>query len=351
MSLHYPALDELSTTKVFKLNLAMIRARYKEANRKIKIDEDEIIHAIGHYWRNHEKARWNGRQIRNACQTALALAEFDAQPPGSKYDLQVRSDAKVHLKIQHLQTVSNAYLEFMVYLKAVHGTDSETYARESGLRALETVVAALKTGENVGSRLSSEGRDGGQRENRLHTFKLKTATQAQQGMPVLSVSEQSYQSSPQSHYNDAPQIQTHPSSTSQGSNLAVPQGGDGRFSSTSSHGHHPPNLRRPSFADPSPRQFHQSLGEPFSITPQHGTYPMSTASPNSAQYSPDSGYPTSGGDPRTSSGPIREQGGSAHWDEPYIVSKLEPRNQPGQNPEMGHADYDRRQPPGRSSYN
>ncbi|KAK3360350.1 hypothetical protein B0T25DRAFT_449298, partial [Lasiosphaeria hispida] len=136
MSLHYPQLDELSTTRVFRLNLGMIRARYKSQERKLKIDEDEIIHMVGEFWRKQDKARWNGRQIRNACQTALALAEFDAQPEGSKYDLMVRSDAKVHLKVGHLVTVSNAYLEFMEYLKAVHGADAETYAKESGVRAL-----------------------------------------------------------------------------------------------------------------------------------------------------------------------------------------------------------------------
>lgn len=36
-SLHYPALDEISTIRVFKLNLGMIKARYKESGRKLKI--------------------------------------------------------------------------------------------------------------------------------------------------------------------------------------------------------------------------------------------------------------------------------------------------------------------------
>jgi ATP-dependent Clp protease ATP-binding subunit ClpA len=81
MSLHYPPLDKLSTTKVFKLNLDLIIERYEEKGRRIKIEEDEIIENVGEYFRNNEEARWNGRQIRNACQTALALAEFDAHPP------------------------------------------------------------------------------------------------------------------------------------------------------------------------------------------------------------------------------------------------------------------------------
>ncbi|KAF3768063.1 P-loop containing nucleoside triphosphate hydrolase protein, partial [Cryphonectria parasitica EP155] len=136
MSLYYPPLDEISTSKVFKLNLGMIRARYGEKGKKIKIDEVEIMHLVGHYWRHNSKARWNGRQIRNACQTALALAEFDAQPKEHKYDLKpANPDLTVHLTVAHLETVSKAYLEFIEYLKAVHGTDADTHAKESGFRA------------------------------------------------------------------------------------------------------------------------------------------------------------------------------------------------------------------------
>ncbi|KAH6964878.1 hypothetical protein EDB82DRAFT_419925, partial [Fusarium venenatum] len=135
MSLHYPPLKLLSTSKIFDLNLKMIKKRYQEAGRKITIDVEQIQGYAEEYWERNVKARLNGRQIRNACQTALALAEFDAQPEGSKYDLAVKSDAKVHLTVKHIQTVSDAYLEFIEYLKAVHGTDAETHANEAGLRA------------------------------------------------------------------------------------------------------------------------------------------------------------------------------------------------------------------------
>ncbi|KAH7215593.1 hypothetical protein DER44DRAFT_637613, partial [Fusarium oxysporum] len=135
MSLHYPPLKLVSTSKIFELNLKMIKKRYQEADRKIMIDIQAIGDYAEEYWQRNVKARLNGRQIRNACQTALALAEFDAQPEGSKYDLTVRSDAKVHLTVKHIQTVSDVYLEFIEYLKAVHGTDAETHANEAGLRA------------------------------------------------------------------------------------------------------------------------------------------------------------------------------------------------------------------------
>jgi hypothetical protein len=142
MSLHYPALDEVSTAKVFRLNLGLIKSRLQD---RVKIEEDEIITAAGKHWREYRHARWNGRQIRNACQTALALAEFDAQPAGKKYDIKEKSTAKIHLKLSHLEIVSNAYLEFTDYLKAVHGADAEGRAKESGLRAFETFLDSLKS--------------------------------------------------------------------------------------------------------------------------------------------------------------------------------------------------------------
>lgn len=177
MSLHYPQLDKLSTTKVFKLNLGLIRERYEEKRRKIKIEEDEIIENVGEYFRNNEEARWNGRQIRNACQTALALAEFDAQPSGKKYDLKAQSGTKVHLKASHLQIVSKAYLEFMQYLKEVHGANVDTHAKELGIRALETANAALKKGK--GSRGKYSGKDGEWEEKLLDKFKLKPRSETQ----------------------------------------------------------------------------------------------------------------------------------------------------------------------------
>lgn len=161
MSLHYPALDEVSTAKVFRLNLGLIKSRLQD---RVKIEEDEIIIAAGKHWREHKHARWNGRQIRNACQTALALAEFDAQPKGKKYDIKEKSTSKIDLKLSHLEIVSNAYLEFTDYLKAVHGADAEGRANESGLRALDTLLDALKSerGQRSSRDHRSYSRDRGQ---------------------------------------------------------------------------------------------------------------------------------------------------------------------------------------------
>jgi hypothetical protein len=189
MSLHYPPLDKLSTTKIFKLNLGLIRERYEEKGRRIKVEEDEIIENVGEYFRNNEEARWNGRQIRNACQTTLALAEFDAQPPGKKYDLKAQSGTKVLLKASHLQIVFKAYLEFTQYLKEVHGANADTHAKGSGIRALETVIAALKKGKSSGGK--SSGKDDEREEKLLHKFKLKPRSQTQTQASMSSQPDES----------------------------------------------------------------------------------------------------------------------------------------------------------------
>lgn len=188
MSLHYPALDEPSTGKVFRLNLNLIKNRLKD---RIKIEEDEIIAAARQHWREQKDARWNGRQIRNACQTALALAEFDAQPKGQKYNIKEKSSTKIYLRLAHLNVVSKAYLEFTEYLKAVHGADAEGRAKESGLRALDTLIEALKRDKASGTDAGggrSVGHDDRSAMNRspLHGFKLGSDSHSFQQPPSSS---------------------------------------------------------------------------------------------------------------------------------------------------------------------
>lgn len=85
--------------------------------------------------------RWNGRQIRNACQTALAIAEFDAQKDASGDD--DAKDAQVTLSDDHINTVFSAYLEFMRYLKNIYGKDADRVAKDMGIRAREAAIARL----------------------------------------------------------------------------------------------------------------------------------------------------------------------------------------------------------------
>ncbi|OTA08395.1 hypothetical protein A9Z42_0000760 [Trichoderma parareesei] len=142
ISLYYPPLDKFSTREIFRLNLGIIKQRFLDKGRKIDIHEKEILKYATAYWKKHEDMRWNGRQIRNACQTALAMAEFDAQKQsgsgttgdGEKSGVKY-GNTKVELKDSHVQTVSDAYLEFMSYLKSVYRFSADDVADKMRLRA------------------------------------------------------------------------------------------------------------------------------------------------------------------------------------------------------------------------
>lgn len=153
ISLYYPPLDEESTDAVFSVNLGRIRRRFEASGRRLDVDEVEVRMFARRYWQDNPKARWNGRQIRNACQTALALSEFEAQGgmaafeaargAGVRYDTRQGDDARkpVKLAVRDFETVAGAYVSFVQYLDDIHGTDAETRAKESFLRAMYRDVA------------------------------------------------------------------------------------------------------------------------------------------------------------------------------------------------------------------
>ncbi|KAL6858456.1 hypothetical protein J3F83DRAFT_360284 [Trichoderma novae-zelandiae] len=158
ISLYYPPLDKPSTREIFRLNLRIIRQRFLDKGREIDIHERDILRYATAYWKKHENMRWNGRQIRNACQTALAMAEFDYQNQksttaggtaagagagaggeggGGEGEGKGTRDgnAKVELTHLHVQIVSDAYLEFMRYLKSIYGFSADEVAKNMRLRA------------------------------------------------------------------------------------------------------------------------------------------------------------------------------------------------------------------------
>ena len=147
ISLYYPPLTRESTKKVFELNLWLIRNRITNRGVEIDIDRKGILQFAARYWRRHKGMRWNGRQIRNACQTALALAEYDAQRGTLEKLVDAKAEigkvvdktAKVHLTVEKVETVARAYLEFMRYLKEVYNRDAEARAKSLGIRAREFV--------------------------------------------------------------------------------------------------------------------------------------------------------------------------------------------------------------------
>lgn len=172
ISLYYPPLRLKSTKKIFRLNLRLIRERIERRGLEILIDRRGILDFAEEYWTEHKKMRWNGRQIRNACQTALALAEYDAQRGGVDRDRHlhghdavaevqgnVDAQAKVRLGVSYFKIVSTAYLQFMSYLKSVYGKDPERRAKEMHLRAREFGPLAWSMANILDAAEEAEGED------------------------------------------------------------------------------------------------------------------------------------------------------------------------------------------------
>ncbi len=135
VSLYYPTLDKESTVKIWKMNLQ----RLVDNKKYLDVDRDAILdYAKEHYKRISKGygSTWNGRQIKNAFQTAIALAEFDAK----------KHKTKPNLTVDHFEVVAKASEGFDEYLSRIHGNDAER-ARLHGQRANDPPVDRSKRGQ------------------------------------------------------------------------------------------------------------------------------------------------------------------------------------------------------------
>ncbi|RYP23849.1 hypothetical protein DL765_000926 [Monosporascus sp. GIB2] len=132
LTLYYPKLTEKQTIKIFKRNFERI-GEINEARRKNNLPEFQYEKSqkkvISWAKRKWETLRWNGRQIRNTFQTAMALAEFHAK------DADGNSKTPV-LSKKYFNIVATASEQFNKYLVAVHGMDEERVAKRDLIRAL-----------------------------------------------------------------------------------------------------------------------------------------------------------------------------------------------------------------------
>ncbi|KAK8055023.1 hypothetical protein PG993_000250 [Apiospora rasikravindrae] len=130
ISLYYPPLDRDATLQIFAKNWDRIRSRYHKNNREVEIKESEITQFALDYFENNKDGRWNGRQIRNAFQSALALAELDALGTDDLLD-DTDHGRTVVLGKKNFETVAHAYRGFLDYMKQVYGADFARRAREN----------------------------------------------------------------------------------------------------------------------------------------------------------------------------------------------------------------------------
>ncbi|KAI0404020.1 hypothetical protein F4802DRAFT_569427 [Xylaria palmicola] len=130
ISLYYPPLDRDSTLQIFEKNWERIKTRYHKAGRVIDIKIPEITSFAIDYYESNKEGRWNGRQIRNAFQSALALAELDALGADDVLD-ESDHNRPIVLGRKSFDKVAEAYKGFIDYLKQVYGADFSRRAREN----------------------------------------------------------------------------------------------------------------------------------------------------------------------------------------------------------------------------
>lgn len=131
-ALYYPPLNQAKTFEVWKMNLDALETRNKalEAHQRVRFKRKEIEEYARDHWRSGKRAnRWNGRQIKNAFQTAVALAEWD----NLSYTGGIANPNGLLLKRDHFEKVAAASRHFDHYLATVRRAD-HVRVREGDLR-------------------------------------------------------------------------------------------------------------------------------------------------------------------------------------------------------------------------
>ncbi|KAH6986498.1 hypothetical protein BKA56DRAFT_480126 [Ilyonectria sp. MPI-CAGE-AT-0026] len=123
-ALYYPPLDEDQTFQIWTMNLDALEDRNKKSDGKFRVrfDRKEIEEYSRRHWKKKKGgSRWNGRQIKNAFQTAVALADWD----NLKYSGDDGHPDGPLLERRHFETVATASDHFDKYLGKVRGGDDE----------------------------------------------------------------------------------------------------------------------------------------------------------------------------------------------------------------------------------
>lgn len=125
MVLHYPNLDESYRRQIWEQFFDKLA---REKRKDIYVTK----RAMDYVFEGPEiqKIKWNGREIRNAFQTAVALAESEHAKREDK-----EPGERAELRPDHLEQVCHVALRFKDYLKEVHGLDENQRAGMSRLRA------------------------------------------------------------------------------------------------------------------------------------------------------------------------------------------------------------------------
>ena len=136
ISLYYPKLGRKASTEIWRNHIRKAKDYFNKRG-KYYLEASEIIEFSKQHFRNLKNkgaAPWNGRQIRNAFQTAIALAEHEAYLNGGKPELRER----------HFAKMARASSDFDWYLKLTHSRSESQLAEATKMRTDDPEKVAKK---------------------------------------------------------------------------------------------------------------------------------------------------------------------------------------------------------------
>lgn len=146
IKLHYPSLDEKSTLDIWRMNMKRLR---ENTTLDISFDTEEILLFAKAHWKGNEQTpgrQWNGRQIKNAFQVAVALAYWDWESSGKK-------KTRPTLRKKHFKDVRVTSDHFDTYMDDTYGKPS-AYLEESQALGLRYAMELDRLAQNKSSKSS-----------------------------------------------------------------------------------------------------------------------------------------------------------------------------------------------------
>ncbi|KAI1096481.1 P-loop containing nucleoside triphosphate hydrolase protein [Rostrohypoxylon terebratum] len=144
ISLRYPKVKLPTTLAIWRGCLDRIEKDNEFRDISVKFDRDELMEfAEEHYHKYHKKnATWNGRQIRNAFQTAIAMGQYERTRKIKKKQMteeEALATGKsrwrvIQLTKENLEAIADTAQDFDKYMKAVHRFPDAEIARADQLR-------------------------------------------------------------------------------------------------------------------------------------------------------------------------------------------------------------------------
>lgn len=133
VALEYPAIDEESTLQIWSKTLQRIKRNNEKAEMKILFDETALMKFAKRHYRSHEPngTTWNGRQIRNAFQTAIGIGQYqrlESIGQAAQGKLPEKSSRHIRLTVASFQTVAETTSDFERYIRSTRGDDRERAA-------------------------------------------------------------------------------------------------------------------------------------------------------------------------------------------------------------------------------